>query len=359
MCIGPSGAKYTVLQASVDQYSGLRARLDGENVHGPIWLREVDEDVAHTLIHFLYTGQYQTLPLTSLPDEARVATEFKRSVLTYCAARVCVIEKLEELAKDKIEELSKGLSVFHLQGVTEEVASKLPRKNDWFSTQMNKWIKEALAGDDTLLSEKRFLNAIGGSAIFDRAVVKCLVEMYREQKAKHSTGGGSKGSGEEGEEGEEEEEEEEEVVGSAMNSSIPARTNGIVTHGLQTYISTGKAVDEDVSTDGFQHGKSQQPQNDLGVVTHGLDEGVSKPTAEEISPMPGSEGPSESTFDLRRSSTAKSENMPRPEHPVKATDSEQEPKTKAKKPKKKNRKKGDAAAARQGHDDEAQVAVEE
>jgi hypothetical protein len=90
-----------------------------------------------------------------------------------------------------------------------------------------------------------------------------------------------------------------------------------------------------------------------------VDEGVAKPTAEEYSPMPGSEEPSESPFEARRPSIGKSDNLTRPEHPVKATDSEQEPKPKSKKKKTKNRKKGDAAAGRQGHDDEAQVAVGE
>jgi hypothetical protein len=90
-----------------------------------------------------------------------------------------------------------------------------------------------------------------------------------------------------------------------------------------------------------------------------VNEGAAKPTAEEYSPMPGSEEPSESPFEARRPSIGKSENLPRPENqnPVKATDSEPDQKVKSKKKARKNRKKGDTV--RQSHDDESQVAAGE
>ena len=229
MLIGPSGSEYTVLQAIVDQYSGLRARLNRDNVTAPIVLREIDDDIGHTFIHYLYTGKYQTLGLGTVPEEARVATEFRRSVLAYCAARICGIEKLEELTKEKIEELSKELSIFNLQGVAEEVSSKLPKKGDWFSAQMNKWIKAALVSNDSLLQENGFLDIIGRSAVFDRAVVKSLTEMYGEQKAKHSTV----------EKAPPQQEPKNPNITAARDKPESVKPNGIVTQGLQSYISTG------------------------------------------------------------------------------------------------------------------------
>ena len=296
VCIGPSGSKYTVLQAIVDQYSGLREKLDRDNINAPIVLREVDDDIGHTLIHYLYTGQYETLPQGS---DATVATEFRRGVLAYCAAKLCGIEKLEEITKEKIEELSKNLSIFNLQGVAEEVAPKLPRKGDWFSAQMNKWIKAALVQDDGLLSEKGFLDIIGRSAVFDRAVVKSLTEMYDDQKAKNSILSGSKAT----------------VEGESVTAPDSVKPNGIITHDLDATVGN-----------------------------------------EEYSPMP-SEEPSESTFEGRHSSIGKGENPSRPDNPTtKPTDSEVEV-PKVAKPKKQKRKKGkksDPSGVRQSLDDEPQ-----
>src|SRR5579871_1033538 len=250
VCIGQGGAKYTVLQAIVDQYPDLKTwRLDPNNANAPIILREVDEDIGHTLIHYLYTNQYQTLaPAATLPEEAKIAIGFKRSVLAYCAARLCGIEKLEEITKAKIEELSQELSIFDLQKVAKEVSTKLPKKSDWFSAQMNKWIKAALVANDNLLAEERFLEVIGHSAVFDRAVVKCLTEMYGEQKAKNSTVHESESSV-----------EQEPMIGSTKNANVSAaqdkqesaKTNGIVTHGIQTYVSTRQSADENLSTNGI------------------------------------------------------------------------------------------------------------
>jgi len=162
----------------VEQYAGLKKRIDPLNPDTPVELREVDDDIGHTFIHYLYTGRYQTLSLGSLPDDVKTATEFKRSVLTYFAARLCGIEKLEELTKVKIEELSKELSVFDIQHVAEEVAPKFPRSGDWFSSQVDKWVKTALIANDNLLRDRRLYELVGRSTMFDRALVRSIAEMY-------------------------------------------------------------------------------------------------------------------------------------------------------------------------------------
>ena len=184
MSIGTSGAIYTLLQAIVDQYAGLKKRVDTPRPGTTIELREVDEDVGHTLIHYIYTGQYQTLGLESVPFDLRATTEFKRGVLAYCAALLCGIESLEVLTREKMEESNKDLSLFDMQRVVEEVTPKLPRNDKWFPEHMQRWIKAKMVDDDTLITEGRLLDVIGRSALFDRAVVKGVAEMYSEQAAK-------------------------------------------------------------------------------------------------------------------------------------------------------------------------------
>jgi len=101
-------------------------------------------------------------------------------VLAYCAAKLCGIANMEETTKVKMEEYRKGLSVFDLQLTAEEVSSKLPQSNDWFSEQIHKWIKDELVADVTLFTEGQILGVIGRSAIFDRACVKSIGELYSE-----------------------------------------------------------------------------------------------------------------------------------------------------------------------------------
>lgn len=137
-----------------------------------------------SLIHYLYTRQYQILGVGALSKDERVPTEFKLSVLAYCGAKLCGINELEELSKARIENLSKDLSIFDIQHVTEDIAGKLPRHGYWFFTQVDDWVKAALLVDDTLLTDNRIVDPVGRNAVFDKALVKCLTEMYLDLKSK-------------------------------------------------------------------------------------------------------------------------------------------------------------------------------
>jgi len=79
--------------------------------------------------------------------------------------------------------LQKELSVFDLQCIAEEVSTKLPPHDDWFSTGIQKWIKTRLTADGTLFTGQRLLDVIGRSTIFDKAVVKSLMAMHVEKIA--------------------------------------------------------------------------------------------------------------------------------------------------------------------------------
>lgn len=185
--IGTGGAIYTVQEAIVNQYAGLKKRLDHDRPDKPIELREVDEDIGHTLIHFIYTGQYEILGLDSASHDAKTATAFKRSVLAYFSALLCGIDKLGELTKEKMEELSKDLSIFDLQRILEEVYPKLPRDETWLPDRLQVWVKEKLDDDDdaTVLTDGRLLDVTGRIPLFDRAVLKGLAEMYIKEKRKN------------------------------------------------------------------------------------------------------------------------------------------------------------------------------
>lgn len=175
--IGEKQVKYTSFQAIIDQYPGLQQRL---NQDGSILLEKVDENVGHTLIHYMHTGQYATLQVPGGSAKIKAAADFQTAILAYCAAVFCDIRTLEDFAKQKMEELSRAISVFELQRITEEVARSLPPKDLWFHTSMQRWVKAAFEADSSLLENGEFLETIGTS-VFDKAAFKSLVEMYREK----------------------------------------------------------------------------------------------------------------------------------------------------------------------------------
>jgi hypothetical protein len=176
--IGESRAKYTVLLAIVNQYPGLKERLNSDD---SIILDTVDENIGHTLIHFIFTGRYQILGTNVPLSERRAASEFQTSLLAYCAANLCGISKLEEFSKVKTEELQKELSIFDLQRVSEEIYRKLPQHDNWFPTAIQRWVRERFTTDDTLFKDERLPVLIGRCTIFDQAMVKSLLDMCSEK----------------------------------------------------------------------------------------------------------------------------------------------------------------------------------
>jgi hypothetical protein len=176
---GKSRSVFTVQHAIVDQYPGLKEKLNSDN---SIMLDMIEENIGHTLIHFIYTSRYQTLKLDG-PDQYPAFTHFKRALFVYCAARLCGITKLEEYIKGKADELQKQLSLFDLQTIAEEVCPKLPQQENWFSANIQKWVEARLLNDATLLTGQRLPDVIGRSVIFDKAVVKSLMDMYIDKGA--------------------------------------------------------------------------------------------------------------------------------------------------------------------------------
>ncbi|KIW06417.1 uncharacterized protein PV09_02868 [Verruconis gallopava] len=181
--IGSSNASYTILQAHVDQYPALKAHMNQKKADAPIELPDVDEEVAHTLIHFIYTQQYQSLGLGGIPENVRAKAEFKRSILAYFAARLCEISTLEVLTKEKMEHFSKRISIYDVQEIITSVATKLPKDDIWFPEHLYRWVKGILRENDTIVSQERLLNVVGKCPLFDKALFKSVAEMYCEQAA--------------------------------------------------------------------------------------------------------------------------------------------------------------------------------
>jgi hypothetical protein len=74
-----------------------------------IELPDLDDDVGHTLVHYLYTGAYRTLKLRGVVQDIEKITEYKKSVLVYSAARTYGLNGLEMLAKTHMEILEEEI----------------------------------------------------------------------------------------------------------------------------------------------------------------------------------------------------------------------------------------------------------
>ncbi|KAM5446406.1 hypothetical protein MaudCBS49596_006665 [Microsporum audouinii] len=148
-----------------DIYGGLVTSLD------------VDEDIGHTIVHFLYTGEYETLRAGSIQDDL-IAREMRRSVQAYYAARVYGLTGLEAFAKVYIKQFSESVSVFDLLQEVRSIFSKLPVGEVWLPSHIDARLAKEYERDENIFEDKEFCNLFGEEKNFDKAILRMVINIY-------------------------------------------------------------------------------------------------------------------------------------------------------------------------------------
>jgi hypothetical protein len=152
----------------------------------PSWtieLPEVDEDIGHTLVHYLYTGSYQTLKPQGVSGPPDNITEYRRAALVYCSARLYQLDDLAKHAIEKMQLFDEGLSIFQILDIAKDVYPKLLDEDLWLPEYLTTKVEIAFTADNTIFSTDLFMSYIGIDATFTKALVKIMDQVYRNQFA--------------------------------------------------------------------------------------------------------------------------------------------------------------------------------
>ncbi|RYO74103.1 hypothetical protein DL766_004924 [Monosporascus sp. MC13-8B] len=142
-----------------------------------IHLPDVDESTGHVVVHYLYTGAYQTLDDTETSPVEEVNIEFKRAVLAYIAAKTYGLQGLQQLAKHKMEHFGTEMDIFDVVEAIKEHFSKLPDDTAWFHDYLEGKAKSAFEEDHTVFARDNFFDRVNDVALA-RILEKCVVELY-------------------------------------------------------------------------------------------------------------------------------------------------------------------------------------
>ena len=140
-------------------------------------MSNVDEDVGHTVVHFLYTGGYETVSSPLDETASDLAREYKRSVLVYHASRSWGLTDLEVLAQQNMQHLDEELPVLEILRVTRDVFSSLPTGETWLPGYIQGSLQRLLKPNDAGLGLREFYDIIGQDHKFDNAVMKMILEI--------------------------------------------------------------------------------------------------------------------------------------------------------------------------------------
>ncbi|RDH23911.1 unnamed protein product [Aspergillus niger] len=140
-----------------------------------IALPDIDDDITHTIVHYLHTGTYQTLRHGG--DWTK--TEYRRSVLAYAAASKYELSGLLTLSKKYMQKLDKDLSIFDVLSVARKAITKIPDWDQWFfSVYVRSRLAAAFDEDEDLFESPRFQYLLGAEPGFVTCLVQAMVAIY-------------------------------------------------------------------------------------------------------------------------------------------------------------------------------------
>jgi hypothetical protein len=117
-----------------------------------------------------------------------MATEYRRSMLVYQAARKYDIYGLQTYAKKYIEMFSESMSIFGRMEVAREIYSQLPQDETWLTSYIEKQLQIAFSLDTNIFQREEFYDGVGRDPAFDKAVMRMVVNIYSEVLSRKVTG---------------------------------------------------------------------------------------------------------------------------------------------------------------------------
>jgi hypothetical protein len=175
ICIGEKET-YHVPEGIANQIVSLPQRRDKSNPHVARF-PEVDDGIAHTFIHYLYTGQYQTLKASTAHGVPRGRIEYERSLLAYRAASQCGLKGLAEHARKYIRRFDKDIHLFDVLSLARRHAPRITEEV-WFSEYLTAKILENFEAEENLFEQEGFFKGFGEAPDFDKFLAKAMAKLY-------------------------------------------------------------------------------------------------------------------------------------------------------------------------------------
>ncbi|KAK0661522.1 hypothetical protein DIS24_g2602 [Lasiodiplodia hormozganensis] len=189
LSFGPAAPPYLIPQALIppsilcnSRHLGNRAasELHGQSTTPFVCVHDVDADVAHTFVHYLHTGEYQTLNSSSPRDHPggsneEKSREHRRALLAYVAATVHQLDGLRRLAREKAQAMGQMLPPWVVLHDVESAYEGLRERDDWLDGHMTDAIRKYVSGGN--LDRDQQLDK-GLKSIFACAILDAVGEVF-------------------------------------------------------------------------------------------------------------------------------------------------------------------------------------
>ncbi|KAF9733842.1 hypothetical protein PMIN04_012858 [Paraphaeosphaeria minitans] len=158
---------------------------------GEISLPTINADTGHTLVHYLYTGAYQTLKSRTSGIAQNPQLALKQALLIYRVSATHMLDGLEQLAKQEIEQHSASMD---LKTMLDIIRSELPKKtepSDWIQAYLKDKTQLAFEKDHTVFADDAFCASLCKKSKLNDYIVRHVVKLLSEKLTQTLTGPGN------------------------------------------------------------------------------------------------------------------------------------------------------------------------
>lgn len=148
--------------------------------HSTIRVSDIHEDAGHTLVHFLYSGEYETINSPLDEGISDIQREYQRSVLVYQASRTYEIPGLEAFAKQHIERLGEDMSMHEILQTTRDVLSSLPEGETWLPDYVKRSLQRLLKVGQSDFDIQELCTSFDQDHHFTNTLMKMVIEIQQE-----------------------------------------------------------------------------------------------------------------------------------------------------------------------------------
>lgn len=179
LIIGRDATPFSVHSTFLAQSAVLASKIQSGSVaRQHVSIPELDKPTAHTLVHYLYTGNYEELR-TSSSSGASAASTYAASTCVYCAAVRYELPGLAELAKAKIKSFDQQVSISDVLCMARDHAFPLlPEGEIWYPAYLETTIQSAMAKDPEPFKRPEFITQVEGNSRLLQIVWKTVMSNY-------------------------------------------------------------------------------------------------------------------------------------------------------------------------------------
>ncbi|KAL1598028.1 hypothetical protein SLS60_008516 [Paraconiothyrium brasiliense] len=148
-------------------------------------------ETGHILVHYLYTGAYQTLKSETSGTAPQPQPALKQALLVYRASVNHMLDGLEQLARQQIEEASASMDLNTFLDITRSEFPKKTEPSAWLQAYLKDKTQKAFEKDHTVFADDVFCASMCKKSKLNDFVMRHVVKLLSEKLTEALAGKGN------------------------------------------------------------------------------------------------------------------------------------------------------------------------